>query len=386
MSDHSPSEHLRVLHLGSPAGLYGAERWILALAKNLPRARVESWIAVIKDSPDLEAPLCQEAQRFGIQTHVFTSYGKLSLSAISQIRRFIREKHVDVVHTHGYKTDILATLATCGTPCVTVATPHGWSVNAGMALKLYESLDRIVFNFMDAVVPLSPDLLAGLERLPGLRRRLHLIRNGVDLSDVDAAAASEGATRRDDLLVIGYIGQLITRKQVDTLIRAFHRLELPRRRLCIIGDGPQRVEYERLASELGETARIAFMGFRDDRLRLMKGFDLFVLPSELEGIPRCLMEAMASGVPVVASDIPGNRDLVLDGTTGLLFRAGDDVGLARQIARLAQDSDLRARFGEAGRRLVREKFSAESMSASYLALYRRLVDRIHRPQAVKEPA
>lgn len=387
MSDPVPSERLRVLHLGNPTGLYGAERWILALAKNLPRTRVESWVAVIKDSPELAAPLCREAEHVGIQTHVFTSYGKLSLSAIRQIRQFIREKRIDVVHTHGYKTDILGTLAACGTPCKTVATPHGWSVNAGRALKLYEFLDRIMFIFIDAVVPLSRDLLAGLERIPGPRRRLHLIQNGVDLSDVDAAVTYPvESTGREGSQVIGYVGQLIARKRVDTLVRAFHRLEISDRRLLVIGEGPQRSELEDLAGELGERERIDFMGFREDRLRLMRGLDFFVLPSELEGIPRCLMEAMASGVAVVASDIPGNRDLVRHEATGLLFRTGDDVDLARQMVRLAENPRLRDRLAESGRRHVRETYSAEGMAAHYLTLYEKLVQGASRRCAMRGPA
>jgi glycosyltransferase involved in cell wall biosynthesis len=351
----------------------------LALARHLPRTRIESTVAVIKDSPTLGAPpLCEHAAGLGLPTKVFESHGKLSLSAVGQIRRFIRDAKIDVLHTHGYKSDLIGYLAARGTLCRTIATPHGWSVNAGLKLNLYEALDRICFHFIDAVAPLSDDLFSGLARLPALRAKLHLIRNGVDLTELDSTGSTPPeiqAWRAEGAIVIGYVGQLITRKRVDLLLRAFQRLDVSGKRLCLVGDGPQRAEFERVASDLGEARRVAFLGYREDRLALLKGFDLFVLASDLEGIPRCLMEAMGAGIATVASDIPGCRELVEEGITGLLFDAGDAESLARQMNRLIGDPTLRERVARAGRDRIRRTYSAEAMAGSYLDLYERLMDR-----------
>lgn len=360
------SRRLRVLHLGSPTRLYGAERWILALAKHLPRERVQSWVAVIKDAPELEAPLCVHAAQLGFSTQVFESYGKLSLSAIAQLRAFINENRIDVLHTHGYKTDIIGLFAAVGTGCATVATPHGWSKHTGVRLQIYETLDRLAFQFTDAIAPLSADLYDGLAHWPRLRSRLHLIPNAVDLSETDAIGV---APRADGTFVIGYIGRLITLKRIDTLIRAFHELPIPGKCLQIIGDGPQRSELECLAAELGESQRIRFFGYREDRMSLLRGFDLFVLPSESEGTPRCIMEAMGAGIAVIASAIPGCRDLVEDGATGLLFTAGHQADLAGKIEALFADPARRAHLALAGRQRVCENHSAKAMATKYLALY-----------------
>lgn len=369
---------IRVLHLGSPTGLYGAERWILALIKHLPAQQIDSWVGVIKDAPDLHAPLCTVAAERGFRTQVFESYGKLSRSAIGQLRAFLLGNEIDFLHTHGYKTDLIGCLAARGTPCKIVSTPHGWSVNAGVKLQVYEMLDRIAFLFMDAVVPLSRDLYAGLERFPGLRRKLRLIDNGVDLSELDVPSETPEPVsrwRREGRFVIGYIGQLITRKRIDTLIEAFHRLEIPNKQLCVIGDGPQRPVFEALAARLGETENVAFLGFRDDRMGFLKGFDLFVLPSELEGIPRCLMEATGAGIPVIASDIPGCREVVMSGETGLLSVPGDADDLYRQMRRLIDDEALRAQLAHAGAQHTRQRYSAEAMAVKYAALYQSLLGR-----------
>jgi glycosyltransferase involved in cell wall biosynthesis len=256
---------LRVLHLGSPTGLYGAERWILALVKHLPATEIESIVGAIKDAPGGFPPLCEHAASMGLRTAVFEAHGKLSLAAIGQMKKFIRENRIDILHTHGYKTDVLGRPAVLGTACKVVSTPHGWSSNAGPMLRIYEALDRLSFYFLDAVVPLSDDLYRGLRKLPGLGSKLHLIGNGVDLSEVDATkqlADEVREWRAAGDTVVGYIGQLIPRKGIDTLIRAFSQLPMKNRRLCLVGEGPQRAELEQLTAQLGETARVHFLGSR----------------------------------------------------------------------------------------------------------------------------
>lgn len=366
------SKRIRVLQLGSSTGLYGAERWVLALGRYLLHGRIESLVGVIKDSPGGVPGLCVEAARMGIGTQVFESHGRLSRSAVGQLRNFIRDREVDILHTHGYKTDVLGYLAARGTQCKTVSTPHGWSANAGIKVQIYEALDRLVFRLFDAVVPLSSDLYEGLRRLPGLGSKLRLIRNGVDLSEVDSvtqASPDLQAWKSQGCAIVGYIGQLIPRKGLDTLLHAFHELDIPGKRLCIVGEGPQRPELERLASQIGESDKVHFFGFRDDRIALMKAFDVFVLPSRLEGIPRCVLEAMAARVPVVATDIPGCRVLVEDNVTGMLFPVGDHLVLAAKLRRLLGDDRLRDSIANAGYALVRRDYSAETMAEKYAELY-----------------
>jgi len=373
MSTHRP---LRVLQLGSPAGLYGAERWILALVKHLAPEAVTSIVGSVQDQPGPEPEICQYAARQSLQTQVFHSHGRMSWSAVGQIKRFIRDAQIDILHTHFYKTDLLGLLATRGTDCRLVSTPHGWSAKAGLKLAAYEALDRAIFPFFDAVAPLSQDLYDGLRHIPGLSgRRLRLIPNGVDLSEVEAALAT--APGSDPALppgrfVIGYIGQLISRKRIDTLIEAFARAQVPGKYLCLIGQGPQREEFERQALALGVAGDIRFCGYREDRLALLKGFDAFVLPSELEGIPRCLMESMGAGVATVASDVPGCRDIVTHEKTGLLFPLGDANALSACLERLAGDTGLRRTLAQSGQRYVYEKYSAASMARAYTELFQTL--------------
>ena len=378
MTTASNDRRIRVLQLGGPMGLFGAERWILALSRHLPADAVQSFVGVVKDAPGGVPPLCEQAERLGLQTAVFDAPGRLSLSAIPQLRAFIRDNGVDVLHTHGYKTDILGVLATRGLPCALVSTPHGWSADAGLKVQLYEALDRVAFAWCDSVAPLSEDLMAGLRRIPWAARRARLIPNGVDLSEItesDEVADELAEFRSAGGRAIGYVGQLIPRKRIDTLLRAFAGVADDRTRLYLVGDGAARPELEALAAELGQRERVRFTGFREDRLAFLRGFDLFVLPSALEGIPRCVMEAMAAGIPVVASDIEGSRTLVRSGETGLLFPVGDHEALRAGIRSLLDEPATRARLASAARDLVNERFSAERMARDYLRLYGDLLGR-----------
>jgi glycosyltransferase involved in cell wall biosynthesis len=370
---------VRVLQLGSPNGMFGAERWILALARHLRAERVDTAIGVVQDAPGGgEAPLLSHARALGFGTVSIEAPGRLARGAAPRLRALIRERRIDVLHTHFYKTTVLGALAVRGTGCALLATPHGWSTGDGLRLQAYEWLERVAFGRADAVAPLSPELERGLRRLPWVRPRLVPIRNGVDLAEVRAAQTVHPEVleaRRRGEFVVGYLGQLIPRKRVDTLIEAFAGLESPRARLFVVGDGPERASLEAGARALGVADRVCFAGFRQDRLDWLRGFDALVLPSMLEGIPRCLMEAMAAEVAVAASDIPGTRELVTDGATGALFPPGDVAALRAVLRRLREAPVERGAMAARGRARVEAAFSAQAMARRYESLYDALARR-----------
>ncbi|MBA2849523.1 glycosyltransferase family 4 protein [Thermosulfuriphilus ammonigenes] len=373
------SRRLRVLQLGSPTGLYGAERWILALIKYLDPQKVETIVGVIRDDPSLEAPLCREAARLGFKTVFVEAPGRFNLRAISGLRDLVRRQRIDILHTHGYKPDIVGLLALRGLPCRQIATPHGWSKEPDLKLKIYELLNRLTFLGVDKVAPLSEEIYQELARIPGLSSRLRLIRNAVDVSEVDSVkheAPETRAAREEGAFILGYIGQLIHRKGIDILLKALSSLRGLNFRLFVVGSGPLRERLEEMARDLGLSDRVVFTGYRADRLQLLRGFDLFVLPSRLEGIPRCLMEAMAMGKPVIASDIDGCRALIPnDGIQGLLFPAQDAQALARRIDYLAHHPEEARLMGGRAREFIRIYYSAERMAREYENLYLEVMER-----------
>lgn len=367
---------LNVLHLGSPSGLYGAERWILALVAYLDPELVESTVGVINDQEYLQIPLCKAAEARGIRTVTFDGFGKVNLAVLKRLREYIIEEQIDIVHTHFYKTDLLGLMAARGTDCRVISTPHGFASRPSRRLWLYENVGKLVFPFMDVVVPLSNALFEALTKIPGMRRNMKLIENGVDVREASAErpiADELGVLKNQGKFVIGYIGRLEAGKDLETLLRAMAEDDHPDWHAALVGEGAHRVQLEKLAKQLGLVDKVSFFGFREDRLAFLAGFDIFVLPSRSEGIPRCLMEAMASRVPVIASDIPGCRNLVDGSTTGLLFKVGNEHELEQRITGLQQSNALRKSLADEARRFVERKYSCERMAREYEDLYKQLV-------------
>jgi glycosyltransferase involved in cell wall biosynthesis len=232
---------------------------------------------------------------------------------------------------------------------------------------------------------LSQELYDNIRNIHGVRRKVALIENAVDIDEIeDEALISREivAWKNRGHSIIGYIGRLTEGKGISVLLKAFARLKLNSTRLAIVGDGEQLHELEQRVATLGIGDSVCFFGFRNDRFAFLRGFDVFVLPSRSEGTPRCLMEAMAVGVPVVATDIPGCRDLVEDNVTGLLFPVDDDESLADRLSVMLADSQLRDSVARGARALIKSRYSAEVMASRYAELYAGLVCK---PCAIANP-
>jgi len=230
-------------------------------------------------------------------------------------------------------------------------------------------LDRFALRFMDRVCPLSPELRDGLTRMGLPDRKIRMVMNTVDLEEVDAVPSAR--ERRSEETVVGYIGQLIRRKNLDCLLAAFGRLAARRHdvRLTIVGNGPLQRSLQEAVARMDLSTRVQFSGYHADGIAMLKTFDVLVLPSWLEGIPRCVMEGMAAGVPVIASDIPGNRVLIQDGETGLLFPPNDPVRLEEAIVGVIEHPERSRTMAGRARRKVERQFAAPRMADEYTALY-----------------
>jgi sugar transferase (PEP-CTERM/EpsH1 system associated) len=302
--------------------------------------------------------------------------------------RTLRRLRPDVVHTRNLGTvDMQWIAALSGVPH-RVHGEHGWEASDPQGLhpkglRIRRACRPVIHRY----VPMSQDIARWLERSVGVpREKIRQLYSGVDVqkffpspkpSPADAgegfrtpspALAGEG---RGEGLVLGTIGRLDPVKNQAALIEAFATLRTshPRLRLVIVGDGPLRASLQQLATDLGVADAVTFTGARSDTPDLLRSFDVFVLPSINEGISNTILEAMASGLPVVAGRVGGNPELVADGLTGSLYGGSDASSLARALRPYVTDSALRRAHGEAARARVVQNFSLDSMVARYLALY-----------------
>jgi len=234
--------------------------------------------------------------------------------------------------------------------------------------------NRLATALSDCIVPVSEataEVARRVERVPA--HKLRVIRNGIDLAEFPARAQPSGSTPAPAI----HVARLQRIKDQPTLLRAVRQVVdvEPDFQLDIVGDGPDRAELHALAQDLELDGHVRFLGSRDDVSRLLSSASLFVLSSLSEGIPLTLLEAMATGLPAVATDVGGNREIVIPGETGLLVPAGSPPALAEALRALWADPDRARRLGAAGRRRVEQEFDMRQVVARYENLYQELLQR-----------
>ena len=242
-------------------------------------------------------------------------------------------------------------------------------------------MKRLSFRFIHTIVTVSEsnrDFM--ISQFGGqIEPKLRAIPNGIDLTEYleptyTQAGVGDG---RDSVLTVVTVAGLNNQKGHEYLLRAVPSViaEVPRVRFMLVGDGHLRSSLEEMAISLGIENKVEFAGWRTDVPAVLGGSDLFVLPSLFEGLPLSLIEAMASGKAVVATDVDGTHDVVIDGTTGFLVPAQNSEALARRIIDVLRDSQLREKFGLAGRQRALSYFSSERMVRKYSELYRSVLAR-----------
>jgi glycosyltransferase involved in cell wall biosynthesis len=376
---------LKVLQFITPAGFYGAERWVLALANNLNYKRITCDLAVSDEGPGQDLSLLDYYPTEAGNTHRIPMRGRFDWRSIDRLVQLLKTEQIDLIHTHGYKSDIIGLLAARRAGVVCVSTPHGFSGNVGWKMGLFIRLGTFMLRFFDRVAPLSEELVSDMKRFNVPAKKVRFIRNGVDLKDIDTAMTEISESKpittvnQSRVFTIGFIGQMIPRKGLSELLAVFDRLHerYPATRLVLVGDGNQRTALEQAAESLPSCDAIEFLGFRSDRLALMKSFDLFAMTSSLEGIPRCLMEAMAIGVPVAGYEIPGVDQLLKGGETGFIAPHGDRDALLASFEAVMNDPDDAAARAQKARALINQSYSAARMAREYELLFSELV-----PQAM----
>lgn len=240
--------------------------------------------------------------------------------------------------------------------------------------------DWLLMRWARRCVVNSPIVREDCMRAGWPARRLAVIPNGVELNSCDRSRARARILKElslpADVKLIGSVGPLESRKRIKDLIWSGDQLNLVRDDcyLLVIGEGPQCWRLQRYRDQVVLRDRVFFLGSRSDATELIAGLDCLWLASAQESVPNCVLEAMAAGVPVVASDIPAHRELILPGETGMLVPLGSRPGYARKTLTLLADTGLCARLGEQARRHVQQHYSAEAMTQRFVELYRSLVD------------
>lgn len=295
--------------------------------------------------------------------------------------RLMRSHRFDLVNTHGPKAAVLGRLAAATTGAPVVTTQHGWAFDPAFRKAPGRTFSLWVEGRL-ATRTRAYICVADSVRQMGLDRRLappsafHTIHNGVPALDGRHPRDRELERFARDAPLAGCVAALRPDKGVDTFVRAAPSVleRVPEARLAIVGNGPARGGLERLAKALGLGERLRFFDFVPPSARWLASLDVYVLPSRCEALSIALLEAMACGVPQVATAVGGTPEAVCDGQTGLLCPADSPDCLADCLVRLLVDEDLRMRMGRASLERFRRLFTLERMLDRTAAVFERALD------------
>ncbi len=364
---------LRITHLVENLERGGLERVVIDLALAQARAGHDVRVACLFE----EGLLAPELVAAGVPVTACRKRGGADARAVRRIRAHLREQGTQVLHTHNPAPHYYGAIATLLWPSVTlVNTRHGMG-NAPFTLR------REILYRLSLVRTRSVALVCRRARENFVRhgivpaRKAAVVPNGIRLEQFAAASgeARQGVLARLGLdpagFHVGIVGRLNPVKDHATLLRAMVpvREAIAGATLVVVGGGALKDSLESLAASLGLGAAVRFLGDRDDVATLLPGLDAFALSSITEGYSISLLEASAAALPIVATDVGGNGEIVQQGRSGLLVPAGDAASLARALVTLGRDAELRRRMGGQAREWVREHGTIEAMAARYAQLY-----------------
>jgi len=351
----------------------GAEKQLTLLASGLPREKFDVHVCALTRG----GPLLETLQEHEVPVTVIGKSWKIDPAAYWRLRRYIRQLSPDIVHTWIFAANAYGRQAAFGTGVKHVLAGERcvdpWK-------RWHElAIDRLLARRTRRIVTNSSGVRDFYVQHGIPQGKFAVIPNGILPFSPPTSMSREELLDElglpADARLIGAINRLWPQKRIKDLIWAADLLKCIRddAHLLIIGDGPQRWRLERYRDQVEIGDRVHFLGERDDVPRLLPHFDCLWLGSAYEGQSNAIMEAMSAGIPVVATDIPGNRDLVVHEETGCLVPLGDRASLAQRTNILLDDTELATRFGEAAKKRMLEEFSVEKMIHRHVELYQQIL-------------
>ena len=363
-----------VVHIVAPGEFGGLERMVQLLAAGMQGRGHEVHVVSVAAAGNAAETFLAPLRAAGAQTHIIDVPPRAYARERAAIASLFRQVRPDIVHSHGYRPDVLDTppARRLGIPLVTTA--HGFTGGAWRN-RLYEYLQRRMFRRFDAVIAVSRPLGERLVRAGVPQARVHTVPNawhrngGGPPLDRESARRTLGLPR--EAFVIGWVGRVSHEKGPDVLLNAVAGLNDLPVLISMVGAGPEQAALEARAARLGIADRIRWHGATPEAGRLFTAFDAYALSSRTEGTPVVLFEAMAAGVPVVATSVGGVPDVV-SGDEAVLVRSEDANALATALREVYWSPAAAARRAGAARRRLDREFAIGPWLDRYEQIYRSL--------------
>jgi glycosyltransferase involved in cell wall biosynthesis len=351
----------------------GGESHLLNLVENLDRSRFEPVVLSFTDGPMID-----RLKEMEVDTDVIYTETPFDVRKWGAVKKYLKEKQVQLIHAHGTRASSNVLWAARSLEIPVVYTIHGWSFHPDqqpLLRKLRIAGERYITRRTAVNISVSEaNKVSGKENISSFHSTL--VNYGIDQKRFSPSAVTKDVRAelgigREKLLVL-FIARFTLQKQPLAMIRGFREAlqRVPGMHLLMVGDGELKGEAVQLSKELGLEKDITFVTFRQDVPDVLAAADIFVLPSLWEGLPIGLLEAMAMGKAIIASDVDGTGEVLKNGVNGVLIRTDNLVGeLTAALAGLAQDPDSRKKFQERVIETINEKFNVITMTRAIESIY-----------------
>jgi glycosyltransferase involved in cell wall biosynthesis len=374
---------IRVLELRSVRGTGGGpEKTILLGSARTDARRFAVTVCYLRDKRDQIFSVDAKAAGLPVDYVELTESHSFDVSVFPRLRQLVREREIDIVHAHDYKTDVLAWLLANTEGVTPMSTAHGWTGHSRRERALYYPLDKWVLARFPRVVAVSSEVRSELIQHGAHGDAVTTVLNGIDHTAFRRDRFRERTVRRqmgfvENDFVIGAVGRVEPQKRFDLLLEAFASLRLmhPRIKLMVVGDGSRLGALRDQAHRLGLGATCQLLGNRTDVVDLHHAFNLFVQSSDYEGTPNAVLEAMALESPVVATSAGGTAEIVRNGVDGVIVPTGKAQPIAEAIESVLRDPDAARARAASARRRVETDLSFEARMAAVEAIYVELFQR-----------
>ena len=364
----------RILILDNELGMGGAESNLRDFIAHCDRSRLALSVCCLKQGGHFKA----EIEKMGVPFHDRLLRHRFDAAAFRQLASILKSEQIQLIDTFSHPNTVAFAWWAKRRGLVERVVVSYHAVGSPDGGRLVPHYLRPLLRECDALVALSQSHRRYLVEKEGLPDRLmHVIPNGVDTGLFAPPSAAERASRRAEFgfsetdVVFAAVGSLKPIKRVDLLLRAIsgvmkkdHRV-----RLLLVGDGPDRAMLESLAVEMGIASQVTFAGLRSDAHAVMGAADALVISSRSEAFPKVVLEAMATGLPVIATDVGSVSEMVENGRSATVVPPGDEAALASAIEAMVEAPQQRQVFGARGREIVLQKFTIEKMCAAREQLF-----------------
>jgi glycosyltransferase involved in cell wall biosynthesis len=354
------SNPVTVLQLIAPTHFGGAERVVLGLTESLNKDQFQVVVGAFVNVHFRQNEFVERLEKAGIRYEVFWLKRTVDIENVFRIVRFIQREGIRLIHSHGYRSDIIGLAAAKMSGLPIVSTVHGW-VSIDSRLRFYEKCDRIALRFFDRVMPVSDHIgnaLAASGIDPAKITRMH---NAIP-ADTKAKEGPANITRsrkeKGDV-IIGIIGRLSPEKDVPSFLKAAGLVaeKFNQAKFLVVGEGPERERLQQMAREMGLDGKVRFTGFVEDMNSIYSSINFLVISSLTEGIPLVVLEAMHQGIPVVSTRVGGIPEVIENGVNGILVEPGDHHALSRAIESLILDDNKYVQIAQTGKDRIAQSFN-----------------------------